>query len=430
MAWAARSPWAAGALIAACATPPPPKPGLDRIQHIIVIYAENRSFDHLYGLFPGANGIANATPEQYTQVDRDGKPLPHLPPVWKGKDADPAYPDALPNKPFRLDAPPVNMPLSVPTRDTIHKFYPQQEQINGGRNDRFVEVSDSGALPMGYYDGSSLPMWKLAQEYMLADNFFMGAFGDSFLNHFWLVCACTPYDPNAPDGAARASSTSRGWLKRTPDSPSSALAGPTMFTPGEFTPDGYALTTNQPPWQPSRRAAGEERRPARGGSDEAPTCRRRRSRPSATRCRRRASPGRGTRGRGTRRSRTACSLPRRSAMVIDNNEKGSPYFVTHHQPFNYFARFAPGHARPRAAPQGLQRPRRRHRSRRPAAGRVLQAAGILNEHPGNTDVMSGDVHIAELVARIKASPIWASTAIIFTYDENGGFWDHVRAAQG
>ena len=81
--------------------PPPPKPGLDRIEHIVVIYAENRSFDHLYGLFPGANGIANATAEQYTQVDRDGKPLPHLPPVWKGKSPDPAYPSGLPNRPFR-----------------------------------------------------------------------------------------------------------------------------------------------------------------------------------------------------------------------------------------------------------------------------------------------------------------------------------------
>ena len=77
-AWALAAA-AAGALIAACATPPAAKPGLEAIQHIIVIYAENRSFDHLYGLFPGANGIANATPEHYTQVDYDGTPLPHLP---------------------------------------------------------------------------------------------------------------------------------------------------------------------------------------------------------------------------------------------------------------------------------------------------------------------------------------------------------------
>src|SRR5256885_13450378 len=89
--------------------------GLDRIDHIVVIYAENRSFDNLYGLFPGADRIANATPEQYTQVDVDGKPLPHLPSVWKGKDPDPAYPRDLPNKPFRIDAPPLSMPLSVPT---------------------------------------------------------------------------------------------------------------------------------------------------------------------------------------------------------------------------------------------------------------------------------------------------------------------------
>ena len=49
---------------AACAIrPPAPKAGLEKIAHIIVIDAENRSFDHLYGLFPGANGIANATAE-------------------------------------------------------------------------------------------------------------------------------------------------------------------------------------------------------------------------------------------------------------------------------------------------------------------------------------------------------------------------------
>jgi acid phosphatase len=181
-----------------CAAPPDkPRSGLARIDHI-VINAENRSFDNLYGLFPGANGIANATPAQYTQVDNDGKPLPRLPPVWKGKTADPAFPSNLPNRPFRIDAPAINLPLSERTRDLIHKFYPQQEQINGGRNDRFVAVSDAGALAMGYYDGSKLPMWKWAQEYTLADNFFMGAFGDSFLNHIWLVCACAPVDRDAP----------------------------------------------------------------------------------------------------------------------------------------------------------------------------------------------------------------------------------------
>jgi phospholipase C len=44
--------------------------------------------------------------------------------------------------------------------------------------------------------------------------------------------------------------------------------------------------------------------------------------------------------------------------------------------------------------------------------------------------MSGDVHIAELLARIKASSLWNSTAIIITYDENGGWWDHVPPPAG
>jgi len=56
--------------------------------------------------------------------------------------------------------------------------------------------------------------------------------------------------------------------------------------------------------------------------------------------------------------------------------------------------------------------------------------GILNQHPGYADILSGDEHVAELVAKIKASPLWNSTAIIVTYDENGGFWDHVTPPKG
>src|SRR6202171_291472 len=155
--------------------------GIEKIQHILVIYAENRSFDNLYGLFPGANGSANATPEQYTQVDNDGKALPHLPPVWKGKDPDPAFPKDLPNRPFRIDGAPINLPLSVATRDLVHKFYQNQEQIDDGRLDRYVAASDAGGLAMGYYDGSQLPLWKWAQEYTLADNFFTCGVGGAVL---------------------------------------------------------------------------------------------------------------------------------------------------------------------------------------------------------------------------------------------------------
>src|ERR1700676_1616587 len=137
------------AALASCAPQPSrtTSTDLEKIQHIVVIYFENRSFDNLYGLFPGANGIANATPEEYTQVDNDGKAMPHLPPVWKGTDPDPAFPKDLPNRPFRIDGAPINLPLSVATRDLVHKFYQNQEQINDGRLDPHVAPSHPGRPP-------------------------------------------------------------------------------------------------------------------------------------------------------------------------------------------------------------------------------------------------------------------------------------------
>ncbi len=415
------------ALLAACATEQyaPQRTGLNRIDHIVVIYAENRSFDNLYGLFPGANGIAAATAQQYTQVDNDGKPLPVLPPVWKGKDPDPAFPTTLPNRPFRIDAPPISMPLTKATRDLVHKFYQNQEQIDGGTLDRYAAVSDAGGLVMGYYDGASLPLWKWAQEYTLADNFFMGAFGGSYLNHFYLICACVPEDRNAPANL-RAVLDDRGWLKRAPNSPASALQGAPIFVlDGDVTPDGWSVNTTQPPYQPSRVP------PAPGGD------------PALADPTKHTLPPQRTKTIGDTLSAKGVSWAWYAGAwdvaladgmqpadvkrkAIATSENGGPYFVTHHQPFNYFARFAPGtvdramHLKDyRDLVAGIER------------GNLPQVAfykpqGVLNEHPGYADVMAGDLHISALIEKIKGSPLWSSTAIIVTYDENGGFWDHVN----
>src|SRR4029077_12308194 len=92
--------------------PVPAWGSVEQIDTIVVIYAENRSFDHLYGLFPGAEGIAQATREQKTQLDQDGKPLASLPATYdaaqKGRLRDDLPTTGLPNGPFRIDAPPIN----------------------------------------------------------------------------------------------------------------------------------------------------------------------------------------------------------------------------------------------------------------------------------------------------------------------------------
>src|ERR1700736_2001741 len=81
---------------------------LAKIKTIVVIYAENRSFDHLYGFFPGANGIANASAEQKTQLDHDGTVLPYLTIFGPHGKPDGRFP-RLPNPPFRIDAPLMNV---------------------------------------------------------------------------------------------------------------------------------------------------------------------------------------------------------------------------------------------------------------------------------------------------------------------------------
>src|SRR6478609_7404611 len=49
---------ALAALLLSCAAPPSPdRRAIDRVDTVVVIYAENRAFDTFYGLFPGANGI-------------------------------------------------------------------------------------------------------------------------------------------------------------------------------------------------------------------------------------------------------------------------------------------------------------------------------------------------------------------------------------
>ena len=421
---------ALAALLSACAaTVAPQKSGIAGIEHIVVIYAENRSFDNLYGLFPGANGLANASPATYVQVDRDGRELPRLPPVWKGSAADPAFPTNLPNKPFRIDGPPINLPLSVATRDVVHRFYQNQEQIDGGRNDRFAATSDAGGLALGYYDGSNLPLWPWARDYVLADDFFMGAFGGSYLNHFWLVCACTPEDRNAPP-ALRAEIDARGWLRTKPNSPASALDGAPVFVrDGDVTPDGYSVNTEQPPWQPSRVP------PARDG-DPRGTDRGQHTLPPQTQ----KTIGDTLSAKGVTWAwysgawnvalADGMQPPDAPRKVIATSANGAPYFVTHHQPFNYFARFAPG-----------TKDREEHLKDYTDLAADIDGAtlpqvtfykpqGTLNEHPGYADVLSGDIHIAQLITKIKASPLWPTTAIIVTYDENGGFWDHVAPPVG
>ncbi len=93
------------------------------------------------------------------------------------------------------------------TRDIVHRFYQEQYQIDGGKQDRYVTGSDAVGLTMGRYATTSLPIYRYlhskgAPNYVVADRFFQGAFGGSFLNHQYLIAARAPVDTGGATPAA------------------------------------------------------------------------------------------------------------------------------------------------------------------------------------------------------------------------------------
>src|SRR5881628_3775022 len=72
---------------------------LDKINHLIVIYQENWSFDSLYGKFPGANGLAYSG-DAVKQVDKNENPYETLP-----QPIDTRLPTPGPDERFPADLP-------------------------------------------------------------------------------------------------------------------------------------------------------------------------------------------------------------------------------------------------------------------------------------------------------------------------------------
>jgi phospholipase C len=123
----------------------------------------------------------------------------------------------------------------------------------------------------------------------------------------------------------------------------------------------------------------------------------------------------------------AAGVKRRIIYVRENN---SPAFQPHHQPFNYFARFAPGTAdRAEHLKDGEEFMADIDAGKLPPVA-FYKPAGRDTQHPSYTDIMTGDAHIAGVLERLRASPQWKDMLVIVTYDENGGYWDHVPPPTG
>jgi phospholipase C len=290
-------------------------PPLSWIQHIVVIYDENHSFDNLYGSWERVNGLSHADRAHTTQIGQNGQPYKCLLQtdislISRPADAcslangDPSK-SHFPNKPFEIDrfipstantcpgpSDPYRQKSGVPqgsgfeggcTRDLVHRFYQAQYQLNGGAQNRYVTGSDAAGLTMGYYNTSTLPIYIYLHEvghpnYAILDDFFQPAFGGSFLNHQWLIAAASPIcnaTNYCPTEAKHSVLDEDGFPQKQspPDLPPGIK--PLYVSPAKHPVDGaltqqcgrvttvpglacgdYAVNTMQPFFQPSGRGYG------------------------------------------------------------------------------------------------------------------------------------------------------------------------------
>ena len=478
---------------------------LATVGHIVVIYEENHSFDNLYGGWEGVRGLGDADPAHTAQVNQAGVPFqclymndvnlqaqsaanPTAPLSTTCTDATTAtpFPSHFTNGTFTIDdylAPtdttcPPNPLLAFSstngfkkgtgspggcTRDIVHRFYQEQFQLDGGRQDRYMLGSDAAGLVMGTYDTTALPVYRYLHEaghpkYAILDDFFQAAFGGSFLNHQWLIAAASPTCTTGCPANATVSVLDANGFPQPSYPPASGRPpgmGPLYVSPGTGLVDGdltqacnlpttvaglacgpYAVNTMQPAFQPSGTfgrklpaqtgttigdeltANGVDWAWYAGGWSNADGDV--------------GAPGY-TNGSSPSATPTGCSDPYVDPNVASWPRCPSNVFQYHHQPFNYYAPFTT------ATPEGRAN-RAAHLLDEQAFIADAQGStskcdlkpvsfvkpfGTENEHPGYASEPGGSDHLVSLLRAIEDGKCKSDTMVVVTYDEFGGQWDHV-----
>jgi acid phosphatase len=458
---------------------------LAKVNHIVVIYQENHSFDNLYGGWEGVRGRASAPPERTAQIGQHGElydcllqndvnlASPPLLPTCTNTHGG-AFVSAFVNAPFLIDTyikpadktcPPSNVfaangvlkdsPGALPggcTKDIVHRFYQEQYQINGGQMNRYVTGSDAAGLAMGYYDTKQLPIYTYLHapghpKYAIADNFFQGAFGGSFLNHQWLVAAAAPVFAKADqsgtntdlhsivDGAGFPNSTYPLYHPAVPvkDAQLTVKCPPPPSVAGLACGD-FAVNTTQPFYQPFSPGTADARRlpPVTN-----PTIGDRLSDAGidwAWYAGGWSNANGDVNGPGwTNGAGPSCSDPNAFSTAKFPNCPDN-LFQFHHHPFNYFKAFDPttpagranrqAHLRDEAEFLQIISSSTKHECNlKPVS--IIKPIGEENEHPGYTNETAGSTHLVKVIDAIIQSGCSKDTMIIVTYDEFGGQWDHV-----
>ena len=393
----------------AMAAPPPTSPTpTTPIQHVVVIFGENISFDHYFGTYP----VAQNPPGQPRFTALPGTPAvngltPAL--LTSNPNLNPANGAGAAN-PFRLNR---NQAL---TSSQSHSYAPEEQSFDHGLMDLFPSktgkaggtpvlyppVTNTTGMVMGYFDGNTVTgLWNYAQYFALNDNSYNGNFGPSSPGAINLISGQT-------NGIIQATATNAPSSNEVADGQGGfTLIGDSepLFdmcsASGSFNNEmsgkniGDLLNAQNLTWGWFQ-----------GGFDLTVV------NPNGT---------------------TGCG--RSTVSPITGLTEGD--YVEHHQPFQYYASTRnPTHVRPTSiATIGQAGDAGNHQydthdffdslnAGNLAAVSFLKAPSYQDAHPGNSNPLDEQAFVVNVVNTLAQSPFWSSTAVIIAYDDSDGWYDH------
>jgi len=381
------------------------------IKHLVVIFNENRSFDHYFATYPNAGNPSGSLPFV---------PKPHTPKVNNLANANLLVnnPNTNPangtgaTDPFRLDRTQAN------TRSQNHAYTPEQQAVDNGKDDLFPKFTGRGTAGgtgafgtngqvMGYFDGNTVTaMWNYAQHFAMSDNNWTDGFGPSTPGALEVISGQTNGAKNILGTSTQTVPDTQGGLTLIGDTdPGNDVCSTTNPTFATILMNGKnigdLLAAEHISWGSFM-----------GGFDLTLT-----------------------NSNGT----TGCLRSTFSTVV----GAATADYIPHHAWFQYYTSTAnPSHARPSSVHaighthdfNGKVDPANHNYDLEdlyaaikagnfPAVSYVKLPA-FQDGHAGYSDPLDEQAGTVELINFLQKQPEWRETAVIITYDDSDGWYDH------
>jgi phospholipase C len=384
------------------------------IKHLVVLFDENISFDHYFGTYPFA---ANTDGTKFAA--KPGTPAVNglYAKITKSGPVGPLL-TSNPNlyNPQRLTN------SEALTSDQNHGYLPEQQAVDNGKMDMFVQKTESatpsaGCAPafcppgivMDYYDGNTVTgLWNYAQNYSMSDNNWDTTFGPSTPGALNVISGATggakaltpPWSPT-PGQPATSSAINGGAMNGDVDPYFDTCSDTNHTTTGALgvlsgKNVGDLLNAQHVTWGWFQGGFG----------------------PTATN------------SGGAVCGATSTNI----AGAVDSQ------YSPHHNPFEYYASTAnPNHLAPTSLKEIGYTDQANHQydlsyfndalsgkggAQLPSVS-YLKAPEAEDGHPGYSDPIDEQKFLVNTINSVEESKYWASTAIVVTYDDSDGWYDHV-----